>query len=162
MHARLAAGFCLLAAPTIATAQGYHVDTYPALRQNPGGLNADTEEQPGTPYAPTGWTRILRYVNLPQVARMSKGVVLPTGFQFQFNGQPVTAIRAFEGGFVTFDTIQTAITELPIVTGLTLPAQPAPNRFAWVADMLIVASRVPAQILTKTFGTAPNRQFWVQ
>ncbi|MBC7447905.1 MAG: hypothetical protein H7330_07580, partial [Hymenobacteraceae bacterium] len=150
----------LLAVGFGAAAQGYHNDAYQALGQNPGGLNQDLEYAPGTSRTPTGWTEVYAYQQTTpaSASQMSRGLSLPAGFAFRFNGQPVTAVRAFSGGFLTFDTAQTAITW----NTNPLPNPQGPNRFAFISWTLLGLSTPQTRILTKTFGTAPHRQFWVQ
>jgi hypothetical protein len=143
-----------------ALAQGYHVDTYQHLGQNPGNLNQDLEVPPANVWSPTGWTEVYRYSqNTPaSISGMSRGIPLPPGFAFRFNGQPVTAIRAFSGGFITFDTVQTAITFI----NNYLPNPQAPNGFVWLGYTFSANSTANTRIMVKTFGSAPHRQVWVQ
>ncbi len=159
-RATLAGLLLLLTVCGSAHAQGYHVDTYQYLGQNPGDLNRELEFAPATAYATPGWTEVYRYnQNTPSsISNMSQGLPLPAGFAFRFNGQPVTAIRAFSGGFVTFDTAQTAITFI----NNYLPNPQAPNRFVWLGYTFSANSTAQTRVLVKTFGTAPHRQVWVQ
>ncbi len=137
-------------------AQGFHVDYYPALAQNPGDRNSDLEVPPGGWAAP-GWAEIFRYG--PTVTTsMSRGLVLPPGFNFRFQGRPVTAVRAFANFFLVFDTVQTSVTFI----NNALPNPTAPNGVAYLGYGWTGGASAATRILTKTFGTAPHRQFWVQ
>ncbi|MBC7448733.1 MAG: T9SS type A sorting domain-containing protein [Hymenobacteraceae bacterium] len=143
-----------------AGAQGYRIDIYPELGQNPGGLNRDLELVAGAAAASAGWTEVYRYGQATGTG-MSRGIALPPGFAFRFNGQPVRSIRAFDGWFMTFDTLQTNMTWV----GNSLPTALAPNRMAWLGYLQSFSSAYPPgeqRVLVKTFGTAPHRQFWVQ
>ncbi|MBC7447831.1 MAG: T9SS type A sorting domain-containing protein [Hymenobacteraceae bacterium] len=146
----------LLSGVVAANAQGYHSDFYPQWHQNPGGLNEDPEVPPGAGAAP-GWTEVYR-CGLPTNTGMTRGLVLPPGFTFRFHGQAVTAVRAFENYFLVFDTLQTRV----IFINNNLPNPTAPNRFAYIGYGWTGSNTNQTRILTKTFGTAPHRQFWVQ
>ncbi|MBC7449382.1 MAG: hypothetical protein H7330_15120, partial [Hymenobacteraceae bacterium] len=143
--------------PAVAQVAGYHVDNYPAWGQNPGNLNQDLEERPGGGGAPAGWTQVYQYQRGYTFGK-SRGIVLPTGFNFRFNGQPVRAVRAYEQ-FLKLDTLPSASNYVNV---------PLPNA---LADRIVYLGYLPVdnrlsmatcRVLTKTFGTAPHRQFWVQ
>lgn len=120
------------------------------IGQNPGALNTDVEE----PIAGvTGWTSIQAASATPV---WSSTQTLP--FAFNFNGAPVTQYKISTTGVLTFD-VATALAA-PSATNLSLPNAAIPNKSVCVWG--ITCSGTNDNIVTKTFGTAPNRQYWVQ
>ncbi len=120
------------------------------IGQNPGGLNTDVEE----PLAGvTGWTSIQAASATPVWSATQN---LP--FAFQFNGAPVTQYKISTTGVLTFD-VATAL-PAPSATNAALPNAAIPNNSLCVWG--INCSGANDNIVTKTFGTAPNRQYWVQ
>ncbi len=150
----LAVGALLLFANN-ANAQYY---TLAIAGSNPKGLNADGEN-PATLL--TGWATIWTG-NGTAAATFSAKTQLP--FSFVFNGDTFTHFKASNSGSVTFDTASTLI---PAYGNTTLPSALVPNNSinilgvkpsSWVSGTTTYNSAV----VTKTFGTAPNRQFWIQ
>jgi hypothetical protein len=150
----LAVGAILLFANN-ANAQYY---TLGITGANPKGLNADGEN-PATLL--TGWATIWTG-NGTAAAAFSPTTQLP--FAFTFNGNSYTHFKASNSGSVTFDTASTLI---PAYGNTTLPSALVPDNSinilgvkpsSWVNGTTTYNSAV----VTKTFGTAPNRQFWIQ
>ncbi len=121
-----------------------------SIGQNPGGLNTDVEE-PIT--VVTGWTSIQATSSTPV---WSATQTLP--FAFQFNGAAVTQYKVSTSGVLTFD-VATALAA-PSATNAALPNAAIPDKSicAWG----VTCTGTNDNIATKTFGTAPNRQFWIQ
>jgi hypothetical protein len=117
---------------------------------NPGDLNNDTEQPFG---ATTTWTSLLASTATPT---WSAATTIP--FAFQFNGSAVTQFMASSTGIVTFD-IGTTLTA-PTSTNTALPSASIPDNSVCIWG--IQASGANDGVYTKTFGTAPNRQFWIQ
>lgn len=116
--------------------------------QNPGDLNNDVEQP-----AQATWTSILATSATPT---WSPNTAIP--FAFQFNGSAVTQLKASSTGIVTFDVASTMAP--PTSTNAALPSAMIPDNSVCVWG--IQGTGVNDGIYTKTFGTAPNRQFWVQ
>jgi hypothetical protein len=121
---------------------------------NPGNLNTDPEYPIGGGAA-SGWTTILGGSQSTTAAGMSPATSIP--FNFQFNGQPVTHFKAASIGLVTFDT--TAQASTLSMTPAALPNSAIPNKS--VVLWGLNGSGTNDYIITKMFGTAPNRQFWI-
>jgi hypothetical protein len=143
------AGTCWLV-PQGASAQYYYIPFLNA-GSNPGGLNTE-QELPG---AQAGWATIQNGSPATRTAPAWTSVQsLP--FPFQFNGQPFTRFRVATSGVLSFDTTATAV---PGAANTGLPAAdvPANSICAWGLTLS------PGDyIISKTFGTAPNRQHWIQ
>lgn len=143
----LMATFILLS--TVASAQYYYVP-YQNAGTNPGGLNNDSEYPVGggldaswtvlrAPSATPAWSAV---TNLP--------------IAFNFNGAAVTQFKVSTSGVLTFTT--GAVT-VPAYSTLSLPNATIPDNS--VCIMGIRGTGTNDNVVTKTFGTAPNRQYWV-
>jgi hypothetical protein len=139
--------FSLLFISTLSFGQYYYLKQA-APGQNPGGLNAD-DEFPG---ADASWTNILG----PSVTTATWSAIQTLPFGFNFNGAPVTQYKVSSTGVVTFTTGAAAV---PSVNNVALPSASIPDKSVCVWG--IEASGTNDEIMTKTFGTAPNRQQWV-
>jgi thiol-disulfide isomerase/thioredoxin len=146
----LMAGFAVgLLAARPAAAQ-YYATSFLNAGRNPGGLNTDTEQA-----SQVGWSRILFGLNPMNTNPVwTQDQVLP--FAFQFNGQAVTDYKVSSSGVLTFDL---AATTVPSGANTALPSPQIPNKSVCVWGL---GARSGDYIETKTFGTAPNRQHWVQ
>ena len=140
----------LLWLPT-AWAQSY-LTGYVQNGGNPGGVNTESDA-PGL----GTWTTI---VAGPQAANIWSAAI-PLPFAFDFFGQPVTHFRASQTGVVTFDT---ATTILPGANE-NLPSPNLPNLSIagfWDSFTSAAPTGTGDDIRINTFGTAPNRQFWIK
>ncbi len=117
---------------------------------NPGNLNTDAEKPYGNGL-PSGWTVIQPSTH----PGWSAPQTLP--FTFTFNGQNYTQIRASTTGLVTF----TSNPGMPGATHNVLPSSMVPDNTICVWGLGYSGSNKNDKIVTKTFGTAPNRQFWI-
>ncbi|MBO2009216.1 T9SS type A sorting domain-containing protein [Hymenobacter negativus] len=136
-----------------AVAQYYLVPNLNA-NQNPSGLNNDDEYPVGGGLG-TGWTTLLTGTAASFTAPIWSSVAtIP--FTFQFNGQAVTDYKIATSGVLTFTT---AVTAVPSATNATLPNAQIPDKSVCVWGM---AANAGDYIITKTFGTAPRRQHWIQ
>ncbi len=132
-----------------AQAQYYYTEFLNAGR-NPGGLNINSE-QPNQ----AGWTQILFGQNaMLTVPQWTDVQALP--IPFRFNGQPMTHFKVATSGVLTFDTL--AVTP-PAAVNTRLPSAQVPNKSVCIWGL---GAKAGDYIVTKTFGTAPNRQHWVQ
>lgn len=129
--------------------QGYYLIPGPT-GSNPGNLNNDAEYPPGGGL-PSGWTTILTGNGSDQ---WSGNYTLP--FSFQFNGAAETQFKVSNTGVVTFTTSASSI---PTETNADLPSANIPDKsiLCWGLNVKGTGDYV----VTKTFGTAPNRQYWI-
>ncbi len=117
------------------------------VSMNPGGINEDNENPPGGGL-PSGWTTI---ITGPSSA-WSGDITLP--FTFNFNGTDYTTCKVAPG-FLTFGSPTT----FPGITPSALPNAGIPDNTVAIWGLGIGSGDF---IISKTFGSSPNRQFWVQ
>lgn len=153
-----ACGLGLLAAGPV-RAQYYQVPYLPA-GQNPGAVNTDGEGRYdlGQP----GWSLLLTGDAASQAAPVWSAVqTLP--FAFQLGGPSFTAYAVSSSGVLTFlpgPTPATAGLPVPPTSNVGLPSALVPNNSVCAWGTLLTASN--DYVISKTFGTAPHRQHWVQ
>jgi hypothetical protein len=135
----------ILGLTSMGFAQYYEIP-YISVGQNPGGLNTETEG-----LTPPGWTSIQTSSATPV---WTPNHSIP--FAFNFNGTPVSRFKVSTSGVLTFDTTAVAV---PGFTSAVLPSASIPNNSVCVWGL--AGTGANDAIYTKTFGTAPNRQFWV-
>ena len=146
---RIALSFAFLAALTLSAQTGYY-QTPVTGNGNPNNLNTDLEFPVGDGIS-AGWTTILAG---PQAGVWSSSQTLP--FAFKFNDADVTTFTAHSTGVVTFDGSTATIG----ATNSALPSTGIPDKSVSLWGLRI--SNTGDNIITKTFGSAPNRQFWIQ
>jgi hypothetical protein len=118
---------------------------------NPGGLNTEAD------FDNTGWT--LAMAGSQMTNQWSSVINLP--FYFEFYGQPVTACKVSANGVLTFDTGASTVPG----DNVSIPTASLPNQSVacyWDRFTAFPPTGSNDQVLTKTFGSAPNRQFWVR
>ncbi len=135
----------------IGFSQYYYLPSIGANR-NPSELNKDDEYPVGGGLSTT-WVSILG----PAVTTPAWSAQTNLPFAFQFNGAAVTAFKVSSTGILTFNT---AATTVPASTPAALPSASIPDNSVCVWG--IEATGTNDNIVTKTFGTAPNRQYWIQ
>lgn len=113
--------------------------------ENPRGLNTDTE-----PPQQAGWTIILD----TGTTTWSANQTIP--FAFDFNGSAVTSYKVSPSGVLTFSTGAVAV---PSSNNTNLPSANIPNNSICVWGLSNAGANDYG--LSRTFGTAPNRQQWV-
>jgi Outer membrane protein Omp28/Secretion system C-terminal sorting domain len=120
--------------------------------KNPGNLNNDAE-QPSSWLAAnlTGYTEIMAST---ATASWTTAQTIP--FTFSFNGIPVTQYFVSNTGVVTFFP---APGTPPPTLNTTLPSVDIPNMSVMAWGLEINGSN--DAIVSKTFGTTPNRQHWI-
>ena len=144
---------CLFFA-NVAFAQYYYLP-HLTTNQNPGGLNSDPEVPFGSPTLPADWVQInTSPTNTTPV--WSPDQTIP--FAFSFNGNPVTQYKVSSSAILTFD-IATALSA-PTYTKAALPNAAIPDNSVCIWGLASLGTN--DNILTKVFGTAPNRQLWIQ
>jgi hypothetical protein len=141
----------LLISPEL-QAQVDYTFTYSADAGNPGGLNTETDA-PGQ----LSWTTIMPASQSTNV--WSPVTAIP--FNFNFYGIPVTDFKASQNGLITFDTAAVALPDAN--TGLPNPALPDKTLCVFWDEFTSAPPTGPNdEIRINTFGTAPNRQFWIK
>ena len=138
----------LLAGASV-SAQYYYLPS--TINGNPGGLNTDAEYPVGGGLATT-WTAI----STAPAATPAWSSTQTLPFAFQFNGSAVTQFKVSTSGILTFDV---AAATAPSYTKAALPDASIPNNSVCIWGLASVGTN--DLIVTKTFGTAPNRQQWV-
>ena len=144
--------FVVAASVGLKAQTGYYMIPHTYAPGNPGGLNQDNEFPVGGGIV-AGWNSILP--GSQAVAAYSPVQTIP--FTFNFNGAAVTQYKAGSSGIVTFSTASTSI---PAYGANTFPSATIPDNSVVVFGM--DATGANDHIVTKTFGTAPNRQHWIQ
>lgn len=140
-----------LSSMLVADAQGYYYFK-DSTGLNPGNVNTEQTEFPVGGGIGAGWTTILGGSNATPAASPSQTIP----FTFSFNGAAVTAYKAMSNGTVSFASNPTA----PATYGaIALPSASAADSSINIMDLRGVGSN--DNIVTKTFGTAPNRQHWI-
>ena len=134
-----------------ADAQGYYYFK-DSTGANPGGLNTEATEYPVGGGISSGWTTILGASNTSPT--LSPSQTIP--FTFNFNGGAVTSYKAISNGSISFDASPTVPPSYGVVT---LPSSTYPNNSVNIVG--IQGSGTNDNIVTKTFGSAPNRQHWI-
>lgn len=135
-----------------AQAQYYYLP-YPSAGQNPGNLNNDPEYAVGSGL-PADWFSILGPSN--NTPAWSAAQNIP--FNFLFNGSPVSQFMVSSSGILTFDVF-TAL-PAPGYTRAALPSTDIPDFSVCIWGL--AGKGFNDYISTKTFGSSPNRQLWVQ
>ena len=130
----------------------YYYLPFIGANQNPGALSTDVEYPSGGGQA-SGWTTILG----PAVTTPGWSPATTIPFTFLFNGAAATSFMASSTGIVTFTSSPGAA---PASTPSALPNAAIPDNSICIWGLNISGTNDIA--CTKTFGTAPNRQFWVQ
>ena len=148
-----------IGAASILNAQSYTI-TGPTVGQGPL-LNTE-----GTSTS-TGWVVIHDDIAHGGGSVNSWSTAVNIGFPFEFDGVPVTAFCVSKNYLLTFTT-SVATTALPaaISTNNTaLPNASLPDKtiaYLWCGFGNPAPLGTNDEVWSKTFGTAPNRQFWVK
>jgi hypothetical protein len=130
----------------------YYQIPFPNANTNPGSINADAE-YPSGGGLPAGW---VTFGNPSATPAWSANQSIP--FSFNFNGAPVTSYKVSNSGVLTFD-VATALAA-PSFTRAALPNAAIPNSSVCIWGLGGIGAN--DYIISKTFGTAPNRQHWIQ
>jgi hypothetical protein len=118
--------------------------------QNPSNLNKDFELQQGAGLT-SGWFLILQ--GFQPAGNWSSTFTLP--FKFYYYGSLVTRFKASTSGVVTFNS-KTALKADS--NNIALPTSRIPDSSICIWGL---RASMGDYVLTKTFGTAPHRQFWI-
>lgn len=127
----------------------YYSNIYNPAGVNPRGLNNDPEQPLGNT---AGYTTLSAANNLT----LSWSAIQTLPFPFDFNGLPVTQYKVSNSGVLTFTTSATTV---PSFTNATIPNATIPDNsvLIWGLQQLGGNDAIGAN----TFGTAPNRQHWI-
>ncbi len=128
--------------------------------KNPKELNKDAEAP--YPSQPAGWS-VIWNGDATSVVSYTANQTIP--FNFNFNGTAVTKYKISNAGIVTFAT--SSLTIPSTFTNSNLPNANIPDSSVCILGIkpqsqLSGTTTYKSSILTKTFGTAPNRQHWIQ
>ena len=136
---------------SLGTSAQYYYIPHLTPKSNPGGLNNDDEviQNPGPPI---GFTAI----HSGSAANPEWSTTATIPFNFEFNGSVVSQYKASTSGVVTFST---GATSVPSSGNQALPHASIPDNSICVWGLDGFASN--DNIAYKTFGTAPNRQYWI-
>jgi thiol-disulfide isomerase/thioredoxin len=144
--------FAVLCTIQVANAQYYYLP-YIIEGENPGGINEDPEAPVGGGL-PTNWTTILTSPASTPIWSPVQNI----GFPFSFNGVAVTQFKVSNSAVVTFD-VATAVAA-PTYTRAALPSALIPDKSVCIWGLSALGTN--DNVVRKTFGTAPNRQLWIQ
>lgn len=145
---------CLLVIPLAIGQTSYTLVEFDQVEVNPRNLNVEREEPFGfVDQTYGGYDEILT----GSTAQWSPSQSIP--FSFMFNGNSVTQYYASNTGVVTFSNSPGTP---PSSSNAAIPSASIPDMsvLAWGVS-LGSASTTNDAVITKTFGTAPNRQHWV-
>ncbi len=132
----------------------YYALPHAAPGQNPGGLNTDGEGRfdLGQP----GWNLLLTGTTATQ-AQPAWTPVQTLPFAFNVGGQSYNSYKVSSSGVLTFTTTATAV---PPTANTALPDAQLSNNSVGFWGLMMAATN--DFLISKTFGTFPNRQHWVQ
>ncbi|MEQ9261777.1 MAG: T9SS type A sorting domain-containing protein [Owenweeksia sp.] len=135
----------------VMNAQYYLLPAFDA-GNNPGNLNDDPEQTEaflsGNGY---GWTNIMSSTSTDA---WSSSQTIP--FNFDFDGSAVSSYSISNTGVLTFSAPPSIV---PGSSASSLPSPLIPNKSVCVWGLNL--SGANDAIISKTFGTAPNRQHWI-
>lgn len=142
------------------SAQYYNIP-FANAGQNPGGVNPDGEN----PYPSannTGWTNLW---NGDATATTSYLAEQTIPFTFKFNGSAVTKYTPSNFGTISFDA-GTPSVKPSAFSNLTLPSAQIPDNSVCALGIKPISAvsgttTYKSAVMTKTYGTAPNRQHWI-
>lgn len=133
------------------SAQTSYTMTFTSNGGNPGSLNTDNDN------IVAGWTSVL---TAPLNANQwSAPVALP--FAFNYYGNAVTSFKASANGLLTFNTASTLLPN----NNENLPTALLPDTTIacfWDAFTNLPPTGGDDSIVSRVWGTAPNRQFWIK
>jgi hypothetical protein len=152
---KLITSFLSVFAMATSFAQYYYVP-YTDAKKNPGGLNNADVEYPVGGGISAGWTTVL--AGNKTTPAWGKGK-LP--FAFNFNGNAQDSFSISSSGVLTFSAAA-ASTAAPAYASVSLPSSTIPDNSVCILGLQTAGNNSNyANIVSKTFGTAPNRQYWL-
>ena len=154
----LLSGMFLALVSNLSQAQvvNYNISNLVVNGGNPGNLNTDVDDLAHT--TANGFTELLAGGALfPQYSTIQS---LP--IPFKFNGKTVTQFVVAPSGVLSFDTAYAGKNTAPTNGGLNSLTMPT-NGIAgfWSKWTSSPPSPATAKVYGKVYGTAPNRQYWI-
>lgn len=131
----------------------YYYNAFINAGTNPGGLNTDDEQPGGGALAATYSTVIAANTT---ALTWSSNQTIP--FSFTFDSTAYTSYKVSNSGVLTFTTSATTV---PSFTNATIPNASIPDNSVMVWGLQQSVGSSNDIVVSKTFGTAPNRQHWV-
>jgi hypothetical protein len=152
--------FCGVVLLSISIAQAQYFSRFYNDNQNPNGLNKDGEN-PFPSTANTGWTTLWSGGTGPTAYSAVQNIPFP----FEFNGVAVSNYVAGNFGTVTFSSTVPAI-KPDNFGNLTLPNANIPDNSVCILggtpkSVVSGTQTFTSAVMSKTYGTAPNRQHWI-
>ena len=139
----------IMLSPALLSAQSYVINAV-ENNGNPGGLNTEGDN------TNTNWVSIIEGLQEENV--WTDPQTIP--FDFEFFGSEVIEFKCSLNGLITFSI--DASDEIAN-NNVNLPSADLPeNTLACFWDEFAIDGATYSTIYTKTFGTAPSRQFWVR
>jgi hypothetical protein len=141
-------------------AQYYNYATLNA-GENPNNVNKDGEN-PYPATANVGWSALWNGGATSAITYTSEQMI---PFPFKFNGSSVTKYTVGNFGTVSFDA-GTPSVKPTAFSNLSLPSSDIPDNSVCVLGIQPISvtsgsTTYSSAVMTKTFGTAPNRQHWI-
>ncbi|MGB0176804.1 MAG: hypothetical protein ACPF9D_06545, partial [Owenweeksia sp.] len=138
-------------------AQSYVISNSALNAGNPGGVKTTTDP------TVTGGTKILLYNDGGSASTNYWSAKTAIPFAFNFHGSPVTKFVVSKNGLLSFDTTLAGTAVNTVLNANTaLPNSSLPqNTIAYFWEDFGPTLGSNDDVFVFTFGTAPNRQFWV-
>lgn len=152
--------FCGAMLMSISISQAQYFSRFYNDNQNPNGLNTEGEN-PFPSTANTGWTTLWSGGTGPTAYSAVQNIP----FSFEFNGATVSNYVAGNFGTVTFSS--TVPTIKPDNFGsIELPNATIPDNSVCILggtprSVVSGSQTFTSAVMSKTYGTAPNRQHWI-
>lgn len=128
----------------------YYMLPFVNAGENPGGLNTDEDQTAAYMLANyTGYSQVIS----SGASSWSTAQTIP--FSFNFNGNSYTTYYVASNGVVTFSTPGA----VPSDVNAAIPDASIPDNSVLVWGLNCTGAN--DGVITKTFGTAPNRQHWI-
>lgn len=128
----------------------YYLESFNQIG-NPRGLNSEQDDYSVS----NNWNLVLT-----DSAKKCYSSVLNLPFAFKLGSQTFTQFKVSSTGYITFSINDSKIQHPQYRDELKLPSADLPNNSIYIGGITSYGSN--DQVFTKSFGTAPNRQFWVK
>jgi RHS repeat-associated protein len=117
---------------------------------NPGGINTETDTYT------SGWTAITS----GSISKNAWSSAQSLPFDFLFFGESATQLKASSNGLITFETSTALLpSENENLSSFVLPDKTIACFWEAFPGVTLSANDI---VYTKTFGSSPNRQFWIK
>lgn len=150
-NTQLIAVFATLCSLNTTLAQNaYHLESYNQIG-NPRNINTEQDDYSMA----NNWDLILS-----DSSKKCYSQILNIPFTFKLGTQSFSQFKVSSTGYVTFSVNDPKIQHPSYRDELKLPSLDLPNYSIYIGG--ITSYGTNDQVFTKTFGTAPNRQFWIK